>query len=79
LANAAIWINIFIIIMTMAVVPGEGPNYQAVQASAGIALGGVSVTAYEPTDSSLCAQGILLSNKKFKQSNLSKLINQIVL
>jgi hypothetical protein len=45
LANAAIWINVFIIIMTMAVVPSEGPNYQAVQASAGIALGGASVTA----------------------------------
>lgn len=45
LANAAIWINVFIIIMTMAVVPGEGPNYHAVQASAGIALGGDLVTA----------------------------------
>jgi hypothetical protein len=45
LANAAIWINVFVIIETMAIVPHEGPLYAAVQASAGTALGGDLVTA----------------------------------
>jgi Transmembrane amino acid transporter protein len=44
LANAAIWINVFVIIETMAIVPHEGPLYAAVQASAGEALGGDLVT-----------------------------------
>lgn len=43
-ANAAIWINVFVIIETMAIVPHEGPLYAAVQASAGEALGGGLVT-----------------------------------
>ncbi len=44
LANAAIWMNVFIIITTMGVVAHSGPNYPAVNAMAGTALGGASVT-----------------------------------
>lgn len=44
-ANAAIWMNVFIIITSMGVVAHSGPNYIAVGASAGAALGGDSVTA----------------------------------
>ncbi len=44
LANAAIWMNVFILIMTMGVVAHSLPNYQGVAASAGAALGGDSVT-----------------------------------
>lgn len=44
LANAAIWINVFIIICTMGVVAHSDPNYKADGASSGTALGGLSVT-----------------------------------
>ena len=43
-ANAAIWMNVFIIITSMGVVAHSGPNYIAVGGSAGAALGGLSVT-----------------------------------
>lgn len=45
LANAAIWMNVFIMICTMGVVAHSDPNYKAAEsASAGAALGGLSVT-----------------------------------
>ena len=43
-ANAAIWMNVFIIISSMGVVAHSAPNYVAVGGSAGEALGGESVT-----------------------------------
>jgi len=46
LANAAIWMNVFIIIMSMGVAAHSPPDYLASQgASAGAALGGTLVTA----------------------------------
>ncbi|CZS88641.1 related to neutral amino acid permease [Rhynchosporium graminicola] len=48
LANAAIWMNVFIIICTMGVVAHSSPNYAAsASASSGAALGGLSVTPDE--------------------------------
>ncbi|KAI9649665.1 hypothetical protein NHQ30_002246 [Ciborinia camelliae] len=44
LANAAIWMNVFIIFCTMGVVAHSAPNYLAVDAAAGTALGGTLVT-----------------------------------
>jgi peptidoglycan biosynthesis protein MviN/MurJ (putative lipid II flippase) len=44
LANAAIWMNVFIIITSMGVASKTGPNYPAVNAMAGTALGGTLVT-----------------------------------
>ncbi|PQE23939.1 amino acid transporter protein [Rutstroemia sp. NJR-2017a WRK4] len=44
LANAAIWMNVFIIICTMGVAAHSAPNYDASGAAAGTALGGLSVT-----------------------------------
>jgi hypothetical protein len=43
LANAAIWLNVLVIIFTMGVVAHSGVNYNATGGSAGIALGGASV------------------------------------
>jgi hypothetical protein len=40
LANAAIWMNVFIIITSMGVASKTGPNYPAIDAMAGTALGG---------------------------------------
>jgi hypothetical protein len=45
LANAAIWMNVFIMVTSMGVAAHSGVNYTAApQASAGAALGGASVT-----------------------------------
>ncbi|KAM0143605.1 hypothetical protein ACHAO1_000706 [Botrytis cinerea] len=44
LANAAIWMNVFIILCTMIVISHSAPNYLAVNAAAGTALGGALVT-----------------------------------
>ena len=44
LANCAIWLNVLIMIFTMAVVAHSDPNYDAIGGSAGTALGGASVT-----------------------------------
>jgi peptidoglycan biosynthesis protein MviN/MurJ (putative lipid II flippase) len=43
-ANIAIWLNVFIIIFTMAVIAHSEPNYAAIGQAAGTALGGESVT-----------------------------------
>jgi hypothetical protein len=48
LANCAIWLNVLIMIFTMAVVAHSGVNYDATGGAAGTALGGDSVTA-DPT------------------------------
>jgi hypothetical protein len=45
LANAAIWMNVLVIFMTMGVVANTPPNYLGVDASAGQALGGTMITA----------------------------------
>jgi hypothetical protein len=50
LANAAIWLNVLVIIFTMGVVAHSGVNYAATGGSAGQALGGLSVT--QPPNSS---------------------------
>ncbi|KAF7886288.1 hypothetical protein EAF00_010391 [Botryotinia globosa] len=44
LANAAIWMNVFIIVCSMVVISHSAPNYLAVDAAAGTALGGALVT-----------------------------------
>ncbi|KAH8808863.1 amino acid transporter-like protein [Xylogone sp. PMI_703] len=43
-ANLAVWLNVFIIIETMAVAAHSKPNFVAVGASAGTALGGLTTT-----------------------------------
>jgi hypothetical protein len=43
-ANAAIWMNVFVIITTMGVVAHTAPNYSASGASAGAALGGTLIS-----------------------------------
>jgi hypothetical protein len=45
LANGAIWLNVLVMIFTMAVVAHSGVNYDATGQAAGTALGGASVTA----------------------------------
>ncbi|KAJ5098129.1 hypothetical protein N7532_005130 [Penicillium argentinense] len=53
LANIAIWLNVIVIIMTMAVVHEYPPNYEAVKQSYGIPKGPVETSAYWPSSSTL--------------------------
>ncbi|GAB7348843.1 hypothetical protein MBLNU459_g7551t2 [Dothideomycetes sp. NU459] len=48
LANAAVWMNLFIIFMTMAITSTSSPNYKAVFASYGIKQGPIIKTAGLP-------------------------------
>lgn len=53
LANIAIWLNVIVIIMTMAVVHEYPPNYEAVEQSYQIPKGPVETSAYWPESSTL--------------------------
>lgn len=53
LANLAVWLNIFVIIMTIAVVPHFGPNYAASFATYGTPRGPVMTSANWPVGTEL--------------------------
>ncbi|SMY20149.1 unnamed protein product [Zymoseptoria tritici ST99CH_1A5] len=53
LANIAVWLNIFVIFMTMGVTSVFKPNYEAAQASYGVAPGPVQTSANWPEGSKL--------------------------
>jgi hypothetical protein len=52
LANVAVWLNIFVIIMSMVVIPVYGPNEEAAAAQSGVAIGeAIRVASYWPEGS----------------------------
>ncbi|OQD71335.1 hypothetical protein PENPOL_c001G06887 [Penicillium polonicum] len=53
LANIAVWLNIIVVIMTMAVVHEYPPNYEASMTSYGTPKGPVKTTGYWPESSTL--------------------------
>jgi magnesium-transporting ATPase (P-type) len=54
LANIAVWLNVFVIIMSMIVIPIYGPNEAAANASYNVPLGQpISATAYWPEGSTI--------------------------
>ena len=70
LANFAVWLNIFVIIVTMAVVSNLGPNTAAAQ---GTRPGGKSISPGPVATDAI----IDMKNKKIFQSQLSSCMNMV--
>ncbi|OMP86728.1 N amino acid transport system protein [Diplodia seriata] len=50
IANLSVWLNVFVILMTMGIVANSSPNYEAVYASYQIPRGPVKTSAGAPSD-----------------------------